>query len=737
MHRVLALLLLAGLALAAVAPTVNVPPIAPAIEGAPFALLADAGSGPVTWAISGTLPGGLLFNASTGLIYGTPAAASAGTYTVSLTASNAGGPGSASVQITVSAAGAATVANADLVDVSEGSDCSFALRTTGTATLITASGLPPGLNLNGDLISGTAPFGPAIYPVQVSADGGVTTTTMTVAVRAASIGAPTFAIPVQPLATIGAPFACFVTASGATAFACSNLPTGWSLASGTGILACTPSASDKTVNLKLSASAGPLIASSFMAVPVATTVAGNAIPLSPALIDATVGSGLGWRATAAVPATFLPSALPSGMVLDTASGILGGIPDTAGNTTLVMTATDLTVGTPISTTMAIQVRPQTTGAPVVDPLNPVPLTVGAPCAIAVTTTSGAAATGFSLVANADYAIDGTGLITGTPTAAGIAQLRVTATNAAGSAVTTLLAIVQAADGTGPLPKAPMLLLGSDGSAFSAALRATGATTSWSASGLPTGLNLANVAGIISGAPTQVGDANVPVSAIGATGSNASLAVIRVKAHLSGAPVFTNAGPWYLTAGQPCRFAPLAPGANAWSASGLPSGLSLADGIISGTATSVGVSDALVTAASGSSSTTTTAAIIVQAAITGAPSFSDSGTILGMVGTPLTASVVASGVTLGFTASPVIPGLSFDTISGTWTGIPTTVGTTTVLVTAANGSGTTSSTLVVRISGPSGSVSTPVSSLGGGGCGAGGAAGLLILVLGVFSLRRRR
>ncbi|MBQ9432893.1 MAG: putative Ig domain-containing protein [Synergistaceae bacterium] len=59
----------------------------------------------ITWSMSGTLPAGLTFSWSgnAAIISGTPSAGSAGSYPVTVTATNLGGSSSATVAITVAA----------------------------------------------------------------------------------------------------------------------------------------------------------------------------------------------------------------------------------------------------------------------------------------------------------------------------------------------------------------------------------------------------------------------------------------------------------------------------------------------------------------------------------------------------------------------------------------------------------------------------------------------------------
>lgn len=85
------------------APVITSPVRAPGTAGTPFAPFAVAASGsPSTYAATG-LPAGLTLNATTGAITGTPT--TAGTYVVTVTATNSAGSTNATVTITVAATG--------------------------------------------------------------------------------------------------------------------------------------------------------------------------------------------------------------------------------------------------------------------------------------------------------------------------------------------------------------------------------------------------------------------------------------------------------------------------------------------------------------------------------------------------------------------------------------------------------------------------------------------------------
>ncbi len=103
----------------------------------------------------------------------------------------------------------------------------------------------------------------------------------------------------------------------------------------------------------------------------------------------------------------------------------------------------------------------------------------------------------------------TGIISGTPTAAGTSMIIVDVTDSAGATETTEFTLAIHAPGVQPLAIATAALpAGTVGTAYNATLTATGGTgaKSWSVSfgALPIGLSLDAVSGVISGTPNRVG-----------------------------------------------------------------------------------------------------------------------------------------------------------------------------------------------------------------------------------------
>ncbi len=153
---------------------------------------------------------------------------------------------------------------------------------------------------------------------------------------------------------------------------------------------------------------------------------------------------------------------------------------------------------------------------------------------------------------------------------------------------------------------------------------------------------------------------------------------------------------------------------AYSATGLPAGLAInsSTGLISGTATTVGTSTATVTARDGTgASGSATFSWVVDTVTTGnTVTVTNPGTQTSTVGTATSVQIHAtdsgSGQTLAYSATGLPAGESISSSTGLISGTPTTAGSSSVTVTAKDGTGASGSAAFTW------SVST---STGGGTC----------------------
>ncbi|MBR4196686.1 MAG: putative Ig domain-containing protein [Synergistaceae bacterium] len=130
------------------------------------------GSTPMTWSISGTLPDGLTFDTSTGIISGTPVSYSRSGFRLRITAANGAGSKTKSARLTVKGT-RPKIATSTLPDATQRQAYSAKLSATGSTPLTwTAVNLPAGLTLSGDTITGT-PSASGTFRVRIMAENPV------------------------------------------------------------------------------------------------------------------------------------------------------------------------------------------------------------------------------------------------------------------------------------------------------------------------------------------------------------------------------------------------------------------------------------------------------------------------------------------------------------------------------------------------------------------------------------
>src|SRR5438874_12592073 len=196
-------------------PVITSPTTATGTVGVAFSYQITATNNPTSYNATG-LPAGLSVNTSTGLISGTPT--TAGTYSVTISATNAGGTGSATLVITTNPA-APVIQPPFTATGTVGSNFSYTINATNNPTSYNATGLPAGLTINTSTgkITGK-PTTAGIYQVTISATnvGGTGTATLVITVG-----------PFTAAGTVGVPFSYQIPATGTpTSYNATGLPTG-------------------------------------------------------------------------------------------------------------------------------------------------------------------------------------------------------------------------------------------------------------------------------------------------------------------------------------------------------------------------------------------------------------------------------------------------------------------------------------------------------------------------------
>ncbi|SDL84989.1 Uncharacterized protein YhjY, contains autotransporter beta-barrel domain [Janthinobacterium sp. OK676] len=604
---------------AAGAPTAGAVSATVAYGSGPTSITLSLGGGAATSvAVASAAAHGTATASGTSITY-TPAAGYAGSDSFSYTASNGIGTSPpATVTVTV---GNPTVALTPVTLPNATAEATYSAPLTvtgGTApyTFSISSGtLPAGLTLNAStgVLSGTTNVAGS-FPVSIKVTDSSTGTGAPFSATNSytlSVAAPTIAVTPATLAAlkVATAYSQQLTASGGIApyaFTVSggSLPAGLTL-SGSGLLGGTPTAAGSVTLTVQAADAHQFTgAQSYTLVVssanVSLTPATLPNPTAEAVYTATLTAAGG---TAPYTYSLASGSLPAGLSLNASTGVLSGRTNVAGSFPVSIKVSDSSTGTgaPFSATNsytltvgapAITVTPSTLPAATVATLYSQQLTAsGGVAPYAYTVSSGNLPAGLTL--------NGSGLLSGTPTAAGSFTLTVQAEDAhqfTGTQAYTLTvasATVSLTPASLPNPTAEL--------AYTTTLTAAGGTAphtfSISSGTLPAGLTLNAATGVLSGTTNVAGSFPVSIKVTdSSTGVGAPFSATNSYTLVVAAPTLTltpsslaaiRAGDAYsqpFTAGGG-----VAPYVYSVSGGALPAGLVLdaATGTVSGTPTVAG------------------------------------------------------------------------------------------------------------------------------------------------------
>jgi len=638
---------------------------------------------------STTLPAGLTLNTTTGVISGTPTVV--GSTSVTVTATNVSGSGSGTITINVTnALPPAPVVTGGTTSGTVGSAFSYTVTANNSPTSYSSTILPAGLTLNTTtgVITGTpTAVGSTSVTITATNAGGNGSNTITITISAALPPAPVVTSG-SHVGTVNTVFSYTIVASNTpTSYSSTALPAGLTLNTSTGVISGTPTAVGSTSVTVTAANAG------------GTGTGIVTITINPPPPVVTAGSSTGTINIAFnysivatnTPTSYSSTTLPSGLTLNTSTGVISGVPTAIGSTSVTITATN--AGGNGSNTITITINPS---APVVS-AGSSSGTVGTSFSYSVIATNSPISYSSTILPAGLTLNTTTGVISGTPTAVGSTSVTVTASNAGGNGSNTITITISAA-----LPPAPVVSTGSPsgtvGTSFSYSVIATNSPTSYSSTTLPAGLTLNTTTGVISGTPTAIGSTSVTVTASNAGGNGSNTITITVSAALPPAPVVSGGSPSG-TVGTSFSYSVIATNSpTSYSSTALPAGLTLntTTGVISGTPTAVGSTSVTVTASNAGGNGSNTITITVSAALPPAPVVT-AATKSGTVGTSFSYSVIATNSPTSYSSTTLPAGLTLNTTTGVISGTPTAVGSTSVTVTASNAGGNGSNTITITVS----------------------------------------
>lgn len=299
-----------------------------------------ATNSPTSYSATG-LPPGLALNVVTGLISGVPTVG--GLFTVTVCSGNFYGTGCQEVIFSIAWCSCIPfITSPTSASGIIGASFSYQITATNSPTSYSASSLPPGLMVNTStgLISGT-PTTVGIYPVTVFASNasGAGSQAVTLNIDACPCPPP-ITSPIAAYGITGVSFSYYITATNSpTSYSASPLPPGLTVDTSTGLISGIPTAVGPYSVTVCAANAN---GASCQIVGIVITLG---MPVISSATSATCGVNLPCSYQIAAtnsPLSYAATPLPDGMTLNVSTGLISGVPTTAGITNTVVTATNAT-----------------------------------------------------------------------------------------------------------------------------------------------------------------------------------------------------------------------------------------------------------------------------------------------------------------------------------------------------------------------------------------------------------
>ena len=355
---------------------------------------------------------------------------------MTLAATNAGGTGSATLTLTINAAGPPVITSATSASGTVGIAFSYQITATNSPFSYSATGLPAGLSISDrtGLIFGT-PTSAGTSTVTLGASGGggkriaeigYATLTLTIAPS----GPPAITSASTAAGTVGSAFSYQITATNSpTSYSATGLPAGLSINTASGLISGAPTASG-TSTMTLGATNASGTGNATLTVSITL---GAPVITSAASAGGTVGSAFAYQITATnSPVSYNATGLPNGLSVNTSSGLISGKPTSAGTSTVTLGATNS--GGTGSTTLTLTV---TGGTPVITSATSASGIAGSAFSYQITASNSPTSYGATGLPPGLTVNTSTGLISGTPASGGTSTVTIKATNASGSGSATV------------------------------------------------------------------------------------------------------------------------------------------------------------------------------------------------------------------------------------------------------------------------------------------------------------
>lgn len=349
------------------APTFTTTSLPDATVGTPYSqtIQISNGTAPYTFSVaSGTLPGGLALNASSGAISGTPTSAGAASFTIAV---SDGAQATASQKYTVNVNGGAVPISISTSAVLPGGTVGSAYSQTLAASggtppytwAVSTGALPGGLTLDsssGVLAGNPTATGTFTFTAQVTDTNRATGTkqfTLTVAASGQPLSITTGAT--LPGGTVGTAYSQTLAATGGGppytwSVTSGALPAGIALDPSSGTLSGTPTAAGASnFTVQVTDTVKNNAAKAF-SITIGSGTSSLAITTGTPLPGATVGAAYSQTLTATGGKTpyswsITTGALPNGLTLNGSNGTITGTPTTTGSFTFNLRVTDSASGT--------------------------------------------------------------------------------------------------------------------------------------------------------------------------------------------------------------------------------------------------------------------------------------------------------------------------------------------------------------------------------------------------------